>query len=191
MRILILQGHPDSESFCSSLARSYQEGAQSAGHECRMLNIGELQFDSNLAHGYRQIQPLEPDLIKAQEWVKWCEHLVVIYPMWWGQMPALLKGFFDRCFLPGFAFKYHANDPFWDRLLKGRSAHMIVTSDAPVFYNFLAYWDAPITVPKKMIFKFCGFHPVRVSRIGNIKNSKETKLRSVLETMRKKGAKAR
>ncbi len=191
MRILILQGHPDKESFCSSLARSYQEGAQSAGHECRLLNIGELQFDSNLAHGYRQIQPLEPDLIKAQEWVKWCEHLVVIYPMWWGQMPALLKGFFDRCFLPGFAFKYHANDPFWDRLLKGRSAHMIVTSDAPVFYNFLAYWDAPITVPKKMIFKFCGFHPVRVSRIGNIKNSKETKLRSVLETMRKKGAKAR
>ncbi len=191
MRILIVQGHPDTESFCSSLARSYQEGAQSAGHECRLLNVGELQFDSNLAHGYRQIQPLEPDLIKAQEWVKWCEHLLVIYPMWWGQMPALLKGFFDRCFLPGFAFKYHANDPFWDRLLKGRSAHMIVTSDAPVFYNFLAYWDAPITVPKKMIFKFCGFHPVRVSRIGNIKNSKETKLRSVLETMRKKGAKAR
>ncbi len=191
MRILIVQGHPDTESFCSSLARSYQEGAQSAGHECRLLNVGELQFDSNLAHGYRQIQPLEPDLIKAQEWVKWCEHLVVIYPRWWGQMPALLKGFFDRCFLPGFAFKYHANDPFWDRLLKGRSAHMIVTSDAPVFYNFLAYWDAPITVPKKMIFKFCGFHPVRVSRIGNIKNSKETKLRSVLETMRKKGAKAR
>ncbi len=191
MRILIVQGHPDTESFCSSLARSYQEGAQSAGHECRLLNVGELQFDSNLAHGYRQIQPLEPDLIKAQEWVKWCEHLVVIYPMWWGQMPALLKGFFDRCFLPGFAFKYHANDPFWDRLLKGRSAHMIVTSDAPVFYNFLAYWDAPITVPKKMIFKFCGFHPVRVSRIGNIKDSRETKLRSVLETMRKKGAKAR
>ncbi len=135
MRILIVQGHPDTESFCSSLARSYQEGAQSAGHECRLLNVGELQFDSNLAHGYRQIQPLEPDLIKAQEWVKWCEHLVVIYPMWWGQMPALLKGFFDRCFLPGFAFKYHANDPFWDRLLKGRSAHMIVTSDAPVFYT--------------------------------------------------------
>ncbi len=191
MRILILQGHPDSESFCSSLARSYQEGAQSAGHECRMLNIGELQFDSNLAHGYRQIQQLEPDLIKAQEWVKWCEHLVVVYPMWWGQMPALLKGFFDRCFLPGFAFKYHANDPFWDRLLKGRSAHMIVTSDAPVLYNLLAYWDAPITVPKRMIFKFCGFSPVRVSRIGNIKNTGEVKLRAVLEKIRKAGAKAR
>jgi putative NADPH-quinone reductase len=190
MRILILQGNPSTESFCASLARSYQQGAQSSGHECRLLNISEIKFDSNLAQGYRQIQTLEPDLIKAQEWVSWCEHLVVIYPIWWGQMPALFKGFFDRCFLPGWAFKYHEKDPFWDRLLSGRSAHLIVTSDAPALYNILAYWDAPVTVPKKMIFRFCGFKPVRVTRIGNIKSTSETKRKYILETMRNKGMKA-
>jgi putative NADPH-quinone reductase len=190
MRIMIVQGHPDTESFCASLARSYQEGAQSAGHECRLLHVSELSFDSNLAHGYRQIQTLEPDLVKAQEWISWCEHLVVVYPIWWGQMPALFKGFFDRCFLPGWAFKYHQNDPFWDRLLAGRSAHMIVTSDAPALYNILAYWDSPITVPKRMIFRFCGFKPVRVSRIGSIKNTTEAKRKVILEAIRKKGSRA-
>ena len=91
MRILILQGHPDTQSFCGNLALSYQQGAQSAGHECRLLHISELSFDPNLAHGYRQIQTLEPDLVKAQEWISWCEHLVIIYPIWWGQMPATLR----------------------------------------------------------------------------------------------------
>jgi NAD(P)H dehydrogenase (quinone) len=106
-------------------------------------------------------------------------------------MPALLRGFFDRCFLPGWAFKYHQNDPFWDRLLSGRSAHLIVTSDAPVFYNVLACWDSPVTVPKRLILKFCGFKPVRVSRIGNIKNTSETKRKSILERIKKAGMRAR
>ncbi|MDQ3230231.1 MAG: NAD(P)H-dependent oxidoreductase [Pseudobdellovibrionaceae bacterium] len=191
MRILILQGHPDAESFCASLAGSYKEGALAAGHECRLLSLQDMKFDPNLAHGYRQIQELEPDLVKAQEWISWCEHLVVIYPIWWGQMPALLKGFFDRCFLPGWAFKYHKNDPFWDRLLSGRSAHLIVTSDGPVLYNILAYWDSPVTVPRKMILRFCGFKPVRVSRIGSIKYTDDHKRRKILERFRKIGMRGR
>jgi putative NADPH-quinone reductase len=123
-----------------------------------------------LRGGYSEIQPLELDLKTSQEKITWCDHLVIVYPIWWGMMPALLKGFLDRCWLPGFAFKYHKNDPMWDKLLKGRSARMIITSDAPYLFNLLIYWNAPYKVMKNMVLKFSGFSPVKITAIGRVKN---------------------
>ena len=91
-----------------------------------------MQTDSAL--GYAQIQPLEPDLLDAQASITWAQHLVWVYPIWWGGLPALLKGFLDRIFLPGFAFKYRPNSALWDRLLTGRSAELLVTMDSPPWY---------------------------------------------------------
>ena len=164
-KILIINGHPNKTSFCSAIAAAYFEGAEQQQFDVKQLVLRDLKFDLNLYQGYQAIQDLEPDLVEAQDMIKWCEHLVFIYPMWWGTMPALVKGFLDRCWLPGFAFKYHTNDPFWDRLLSGRSARMIVTSDAPVFYNLIAYWNAPYIVMKKTILGFCGFKPIKVTTI--------------------------
>ncbi|MCB0414169.1 MAG: NAD(P)H-dependent oxidoreductase [Bdellovibrionales bacterium] len=179
-KILIIDAHPDKSSLCCSLADSYLEKSSAAGFDVQKLSLRDLEFDLNLKHGYRIIQELEPDLIKSQKLIKWCEHLVIIYPMWWGMVPALLKGFLDRCWLPGFAFKYHENDPFWDRLLSGRSARIIVTSDAPYFYNLFAYLNAPYRIMKKTILGFCGFKPVKLTAIGNVKNMKEDKIKKVI-----------
>jgi NAD(P)H dehydrogenase (quinone) len=179
-KILIIDGHPNETSFCHALAGAYAKGAQIAGFDVQMLSLRNLKFDLNLQQGYRQIQELEPDLIKAQNLIKWCEHLVIIYPVWWGTMPALLKGFLDRCWLPGFAFKYHDQDPFWDRLLTGRSARIIVTSDAPVLYNFIVNFNAPVRVMKNMILGFCGFKPIKTTSIGSVKNLDKKKLGDVL-----------
>lgn len=187
MRVTILQGHPDPASFNASLAKSYHKGLQEAGHECRYLDVSTMNFDPILARGYHQIQPLEKDLVLAQEAISWCQHFVLNYPIWWGQMPAGLKGFFDRCFLPGWAFKYHKDDPFWDRLLAGRSARLIVTSDAPILYNFFAYSNGPIVIPKKMILGFCGFKPVRVTKIGSVKNLKAEKRQALLNKIEQLG----
>ncbi len=93
MRVLIINGHPSKESFCYALSQAYKQGALSAGAEVREINVGDLKFSPNLAHGYRRITELEEDLIKAQDSIKWAEHLVFVYPTWWGTMPALLKGF--------------------------------------------------------------------------------------------------
>ena len=127
-KITVLLGHPDVDSYCGSLARAYSDAARSAGAEVREINLAELTFDPVLWHGYREIQQLEPDLLDAQDALRWADVLVFAYPTWWGGAPALLKGFVDRVFLPGFAFKYRENSRFWDRLLVGRSGRLLVSA---------------------------------------------------------------
>jgi putative NADPH-quinone reductase len=188
-KILILDGHPDEHSLCSGLADTYFQKASQAGFEVKRVSIRNLKFDLNLKHGYRSIQELEPDLVESQKLIQWCNHLVLIYPMWWGSMPALLKGYLDRCWLPGFAFKYHQKDPFWDRLLAGRSARVVVTSDAPYLFNLLVYFSSPYRVVKKMILGFCGFKPIRLTPIGRVKSLSEVELKKVIDRISTLGLK--
>jgi putative NADPH-quinone reductase len=111
--------------------------------------------------------------------------------MWWGMVPAQIKGFIDRTFLPGFAFRYHEKDPFWDRLLAGRSARMIVTSDAPALYNRLAYGNAPYEVVRKLFLRFCGFKPVHLTPVGGVKGMSPAQRERVLKRVRRLGATGR
>ncbi|MEJ7676773.1 MAG: NAD(P)H-dependent oxidoreductase [Segetibacter sp.] len=103
-KILIISGHPDKESFNFGLSEAYKKGAISSGVDIKEIVVRDLEFNPNLQFGYRKRTELEPDLIDAKEKIKWAEHLVWIYPVWWGSIPAILKGFIDRVFLPGFAF---------------------------------------------------------------------------------------
>lgn len=188
-KILILLGHPDNDSFCGALAERYEKGASASGAEVRTLRLVDLDFDPVLHHGYKVIQELEPDLARAQEELVWCDHLVVVYPMWWGTMPALLKGFFDRALLPGFAFKYRPNSQLWDRLLAGRSARIIVTSDAPVWYNWLVNRNPSQNAMKRTILEFCGFKPVRITSIGSMRHISDKARRGWLERVERIGSK--
>jgi NAD(P)H dehydrogenase (quinone) len=110
-KVLIIMGHPNKDSFGNSLADVYERGAINANAEIRRINLADLSFDPILHQGYKEIQTFEPDLQKAQQDILWAEHLVFVYPIWWGNLPALVKGFVDRVFLPGFAFKYRPNSP--------------------------------------------------------------------------------
>lgn len=170
-RVLILLGHPDADSFCAALAEAHAQGLREAGHELRWLRLGELDFDPILHQGYRRIQPLEPDLVAAQADILWAEHLVFVYPIWWGTMPALLKGFFDRVFLPGFAFKYRRDSAFWDRLLKGRSARLLVSMDTPPWYYRWVYRMPGHQQMRQTILEFCGISPVQISDFGPLRGS--------------------
>lgn len=174
-KTLLILGHPDNDSFCGALADEYQKGAEEAGVELERLNLSELSFDPVLKSGYRVIQELEPDLKKAQELILWAEHIVFVYPTWWASMPALLKGFIDRVFLPGFAFKYLGDGPWWDKLLKGRSARIISTMDAPRIYFFFVYFNAGINAMKRATLYFCGIKPVELTIFSKVKNSDAAK----------------
>ncbi|MBP6001904.1 MAG: NAD(P)H-dependent oxidoreductase [Pyrinomonadaceae bacterium] len=186
-KVLVIMGHPDTKSFCAGLAESYAEGARQAGAEVRAISLSELNFDPILRMGYHDVQQLEPDLSDAQESIKWAEHIVWVYPIWWGTMPALLKGFLDRTFLPGFAFKYRENSAFWDKYLTGRSGRMIVTMDAPVWYDRLVYFGGGRRTMKKAVLEFCGIKPVGVTAFGQVKSSDEAKRKKWIGKVRELG----
>ncbi|MCU0442788.1 MAG: NAD(P)H-dependent oxidoreductase [Bacteroidia bacterium] len=172
-KILIINGHPDKESFNFALAQSYKKGALKSGAAIQEIHIGELDFNPNLQFGYRKRTALEPDLLDAQEKVKWAEHLVWIYPVWWDSVPALMKGFIDRVLLPSFAFQKRENSVWWDQLLKNKSARIISTLDQPAWYYWLVYRQPSNHAMKKLTLEFCGLSPVRVTTIGPMRLSKE------------------
>lgn len=172
-KILIINGHPDKESYCFALAESYKKGAIKSGAEVKEIVLADLDFSTNLQFGYRKRTELEPCLQVSWEKIQWADHLVWIYPVWWGSIPALLKGFIDRVFLPGFVFKKRENSLWWDKLLTGKSARIITTLDQPAWYYWLVYKQPSTNAMKKLTLEFCGVKPVRVTTIGPIRLSKD------------------
>ncbi|KQS26592.1 NAD(P)H-dependent oxidoreductase [Dyadobacter sp. Leaf189] len=181
MNIYILLAHPNKDSFNGGLADAYEKKMLLAGHQVRRQNIGEMQFDPILWKGYSVIQQLEPDLQQAQENILWCQKWVIIYPVWWGSVPAIFKGLLDRVLLPGFGFKYHEKDPFWDKYLGKRSAHVITTSDAPAIWLWWQYGNSDIKAIRKATLEFCGIKPVKVTRIGRVKYLDEEKRSKIIK----------
>ena len=174
-RILIINGHSADTSLCHALAHRYEEGAQTAGHEVRLVNLGLLAFDPVLRQGFSGTQSLEPDLQALQTSILWAQHLVLVYPTWWGGMPALLKGMIDRTFLPGFAFKYRSDSPFPEQLLKGRSAELLVTMDTPPWYYRWIYGNPGHWQMKRTILEFTGIRPVRIHSLGPVRSANDGK----------------
>lgn len=189
MKILVLDAHPYDESYCSSLAQKYAEGAKNGGHEVKIISLRNLKFDPILHYGYSKPMELEPDLANQQELLLWCDHLVIVTPLWWSSPPALLKGYIDRVFLPSFAFKYVEGKPLPEKLLTGKSARVIYTQSAPFLYSFLAYGDAFWKLMKKGFLEFCGFKPVKRIVFDLIDKSKIKKRQTWLNKVYQLGLK--
>ena len=130
MRILVLNAHPDEGSLCDAVAAAYVDGARAGGHEVRIIALRDLRFDLVLRGGFHSTKPLEPDIGHQQELIRWCQHLVIVSPNWWWSAPALLKGYIDRIFVPGFSMWYHARFPYVEPLLTGRSARVLYTQNS-------------------------------------------------------------
>jgi NAD(P)H dehydrogenase (quinone) len=171
-KTLVVLGHPNPESLCAAIAEAYALGARDAGAEVEVLRVGELDFDPVLRAGYRDEQSLEPDLIRAQEQLLAAAHLCVVTPIWWGSYPAVLKGFIDRTFLPGFAFRY-AKPGRQVRLLKGRSARLIVTGDSPWFWLKFVVGDSTVAALRNGTLKFSGYAPVKLTRLSPVRGSSD------------------
>ncbi len=171
-QVLIINGHPDKQSFNYALSGAYKRGADGTGADVLELNIADLSFNSNLVNGYRQRMELEPDLEDAIEKIKKADHLVWVFPMWWGGYPALMKGFIERTFLPGITFQPKTGSPLPEKLLKGKTARIIMTSDSPRWYDYLFMKSPALNQFKKGTLEFCGVRPVKVTYISPIKNSK-------------------
>lgn len=188
-KVLIINGHPNRDSFNFGVATAYENGARSVGAEVKHLVVSELKFNPNLEFGYQKRTPLEPDLIAAWESIQWAEHLVWVHPVWWGGLPAIMKGFIDRLFLPGMAFQYRENSIQWDKLLKGKTAHIITTLDQPSWYYRLVYGRPSVNQLKKSTLEFCGISPVKVTYLGIVKTSDFNVRKKWLEKIEQLGKK--
>lgn len=171
-KILIINGNPKANSFCSGLADAYKSGAEQSGAEVQQINLGMLDFDVNLPNGYDNLPSLEPDLEQALKKIMWSEHQVWIHPIWWFSLPGIMKGFIDRVFLPGIAFKY-VKGPIPKKLFAGRTARIVATADTPKFY-YDWFIGAPATKQLKQgTLQFCGISPVRTTYLGPLRNSSD------------------
>jgi NAD(P)H dehydrogenase (quinone) len=137
-RILVFLGNTTNDSFCAKIADTYEITAREKGFEVDRVNIGNLIFDPVLHRGYKEIQQLEPDLRMMQDKILWADHIVFIYPNWWCSMPALMKGMFDRMWLPGFAFNFDKETKKLIQRLTGKTARVIII--AGTHSPFMTWW---------------------------------------------------
>lgn len=172
-KILLINGHPDKESYCYALAEAYKRGVLTTNAELKEIVIANLKFNPNLQFGYRKRTELEPDLLEAWEKIIWADHLVWIYPVWWASFPAMMKGFIDRLFLPTFAFQKRENSLLADGLLKGKSARIISTLDQPAWFYWLINRRPSYWAMKRNTLYFCGIRHIKATTIGPIRLSKQ------------------
>lgn len=180
-KVLIINGHPDKESFCFALHQSYKKGATEAGNEVKEIILTEMEFNPILQYGYRKRTELEPDLLDAWNKLQWADHIVWIYPTWWAAPPALLKGFIERVFLPGFTFEYQESSPFPKKLMKGKTSEIISTMDSPVWYYKWVLKDVGGKIIRKNIGAFCGIKNRRTTYLAVVKQSTPEKRKQWLE----------
>jgi putative NADPH-quinone reductase len=169
-KILILQGHPDAgvAHFGHALAQAYGEGAAEAGHELRQVDVATLDFPLLRSQAEWQAGALPPSLLPAQEAIAWAGHLVVFFPLWLGDMPALLKAFLEQVARPGFAFRTEGGNPFAKKGLGGRSARVVVTMGMPAFIYRYYFRAHSVKNLERNILGFVGIAPVHETLIGSI-----------------------
>ena len=176
-RVLVLAANPKKDSFVSYLAEMYASSAEKK-HEVQLLEISDMEFNLDLSAGYAEEHVMEDSLKSFQASLEWCEHLVIFTPIWWGSLPAKLKGLIDRTFLPGFAFQYEEGKLIPKKLLQGKTARIVMTMDTPPWYYYLIQGAPAIKQLKTTTLKFVGFNSVKTKMIGPIISAtKESRLK--------------
>lgn len=189
-RIAILDAHPDPDRarFVHALADAYAEGAAGAGHEVRRIELAKLDVPLLRTRADWETGTPAPDIAAAQETIAWAQHLAILYPLWLGDVPALLKAFLEQVASPGFAIGQGKTGP--KPLLKGRSAHIVVTMGMPWFVYRLYFGAHSLKSLRRNILNFAGIRPVHESVIGMVEGSARSR-EEWLDRMREFGAEAR
>jgi putative NADPH-quinone reductase len=188
--IVIVQGHPDPGGgrYGHALANAYGEGALEAGHEVEILPVAE--FDFPLIRTKQDFDRGEPPEVirESQQAIARADHLVIIHPLWLGSMPALLKAFLEQVFRPAFAFE-KPKEPGrpGKKLLKGKSARVIVTMGMPGFAYRWFYRAHAVKSLERNILAFAGFRPIHRTLIGMVEARDDTGRRKRLAEVRKLG----
>ncbi|MBT9538347.1 MAG: NAD(P)H-dependent oxidoreductase [Thiobacillus sp.] len=190
--ILLIQGHPDASQrhLCHALEDAYAQGANAAGHEVQRINVATLDFPILRSQLEWEQGELPPGLSPAQDAIKWAEHMVLFFPLWLGDMPALLKGFLEQVARPGFAFSRNGKNPLAVKGLTGRSARVVVTMGMPATVYRWYFRAHSIKSLERNILGFVGIAPVHetlVGLVGNMDSGLADKWLAKLEKLGKRG----
>lgn len=191
-RILLIQGHPDTTTrhLCHALAGAYAEGAGSAGHELRTVDVARLDFPLLRSQRAWEDEGLPPGLQQAQQDIAWAQHLVLFFPLWLGDMPALLKGFLEQVARPGFAFGAGERNAFTSKGLTGRSGRVVVTMGMPALVYRWYFRAHSVKSLERNILGFVGIRPVDETLIGGVGKMSAADGEKWLARLRKLGAAA-
>ena len=190
-KITIIQGHPDSsrQHLCHALADAYAHAAAQAGHSVTRVEIAGIEFPLLRTQEEFNSGTLPASLKPAVNAVAEADHIVLIFPLWLGTMPALVKAFLEQVIRPGVAFVYEKAGA--RKLLSGRSAHIVVTMGMPAWLYQTFFCSHGIRGLRRNVFKFAGFSPVRTTMFGMIEKASDATKSRWFETMRKNGVNAR
>lgn len=187
--VLIIQGHPDREErhLCRVLADAYEEGATAAGHDIRVIDIARLDFPLLRSERDWKEGELPTSLQQAQTAIAWAHHIVFVFPLWLGDMPALLRGFLEQVARPGFAFKAVEGNPFARKGLTGRSARIVVTLGMPALMYRWYFRTQSIKSLERNVLGFVGIAPIHQTLIGGVAKLDDTATRRWLVKMKALG----
>jgi putative NADPH-quinone reductase len=189
-RVAIIQGHPDAtrRHLCHALADAYASGARAAGYAIDEIEVARLDFPVLRSKEAFETGALPESLVPAQAAIGQADHLLVVYPLWLGTMPALLKAFLEQVFRPGFAFELRERGRLWKRPLKGKSARIVVTMGMPVFFYRWYFGAHGLKSLERSILGFAGIGPIRESLYGMIEHTSVAKRNAWLAKLRRLGA---
>lgn len=187
MKIAIIQGHPDGGGghLCHALADAYRTGALAGGHSVRVIDIGTIDFPLLRSKSSFEGGVVPSQLQKAQEGIVWADHLVLVYPLWLGEMPAVVKGFLEQVMRPGFAFALGGHD--WKPLLRGKTARIVVTMGMPAAAYRWYFGAHGLKSLRRNILAFVGIRPVRSTLFGLVEAASEKRRASWLAKLEKLG----
>ena len=189
-RILLIQGHPDAvtQHLCHALEDAYAQGAETAGHTVHRVPLAQLDFPLLRSALAWETGTLPPSLLQAQTDMAWAQHIVLFFPLWLGDMPALLKGFLEQVARPGFAFKSHGDHPFNEKGLTGRSARVVVTMGMPALLYRWYFRAHSVKSLERNVLGFVGIAPVKETLIGMVDKLDDVGAQKWMNKLRQLGA---
>jgi putative NADPH-quinone reductase len=184
-KIAIIQGHPDPEGkhFGQALADAYTAGAGEGGHQVRVIEVGKLDFPLLRRKPDWDSGEIPAALKSAQDAIGWADHLVILYPLWLGTMPALLKGFLEQVGRPGFAREAARGGKLGKKLLTGKSARIVVTMGMPALVYRWYFGAHGVKNLKRNILGYGGVAPIRESLVGSVETQGAARREKWLRTM--------
>lgn len=182
-RCLVLCGHPLDPSFGAALAGRYAEVMAAWGVEVRRLDLAALDIPATLPNRLPGAAERIGDVARVWDDMVWADHLALVYPLWWGGMPAKLKALVDIVLQAGAAYEYEGSNPLPRGLLAPRSARVVITSDTPSWFMALAYGNAPFRTVRQQILGFVGLRPVALTHLSVMRHSTPARREQMLERL--------